>query len=56
MQVNLPQQAPQQSSPSAPGGVRIADNFVIERVMLDIDGNEIDPRTKRVIRPNTDKK
>ena len=39
------QGVPQTKRPS----VSIAPNLIRKRVMLDLDGNEIDPRTKRII-------
>lgn len=39
-----------QQPPSHKGKVVIAQNLIRERVMLDKDGNEINPRTKEIIR------
>lgn len=46
----------QSSSVRREGGVYIDPNMIKEKVMLDIDGNEIDPRTKQIIKRNTDNK
>lgn len=42
----------QEAAPNAPqrGKVVVSMNPQRERVRLDIDGNEIDPRTKKIIR------
>ena len=53
MQVNLgqpKQEAVQVNSNPEQGKVVLATNFVRSRVMLDKDGNEIDPRTKQIIK------
>lgn len=58
MKVNLGQSnepAPAQNGAPAQGGTFIDwNNMKRERVMLDQFGNEIDPRTKRIIKKNDD--
>lgn len=43
-------QQPQGGQPPKKGKIVVSMNPVRERVMLDIDGNQIDPRTKRIIK------
>ncbi len=55
--IDMGQPQPQAgNAPSAPGRGRVvvSTNPVKNRVFIDIDGNEIDPRTKRIIRLEKD--
>jgi hypothetical protein len=55
MKVNMPNQPQQSNTTPKEGGVFIDwNNMKKEKVRLDKDGNEIDPRTKQIIKRNTD--
>lgn len=56
MQINIhkKQSAPQGAPSQGRGRVVISPNPVKQRVFIDINGNEIDPRTKRIIRLEKD--
>lgn len=57
MQVDLGQKqkaAAAAGNPSQRGRVIVSLNPVKQKVFIDIDGNEIDPRTKRIIRLEKD--
>lgn len=51
---NAQKQAAGQAQPNQRARVVISPNPVKNRVFIDIDGNEIDPRTKRIIRLEKD--
>ena len=56
MQIDIGQKQKEVASQgqSGRGKVVISLNPVKQRVFIDIDGNEIDPRTKRIIRLEKD--
>ncbi len=56
MQVNIGQKQKEavQANPNQRGRVTVSTNPVKQKVFIDIDGNEIDPRTKRIIRLEKD--
>lgn len=53
--INLPGQVTGRSAVVERGGVYISPNLKRQSVMLDRNGNEIDPRTKKILKYNNDK-
>jgi len=52
--INLPRpQVNEHSGPRKEGGVYIAQNITRQSAMLDRNGNQINPRTKQIIKINT---
>ena len=56
MQINLGQKQKEaaQANPNRSGRVTVSLNPVKQKVFIDIDGNEINPRTKQIIRLEKD--
>lgn len=55
MQINIGQPNPNRDNSPQQGGTFIDwNNMKRERIMLDRDGNEIDPKTKQIIKRNDD--
>lgn len=51
MKINLnPIGTPRDNSPRRQGGTYISNNIIRTSVFLDKDGNEINPRTKQIIK------
>lgn len=50
MKINLDTGIREREATHKPGSTVIAQNLIRERVMLDSEGNTIDPRTKQIIK------
>jgi hypothetical protein len=53
--INLSGQITERSATVQRGSVYISPNLKRQSVMLDRNGNEIDPRTKRILKHNQEK-